>query len=469
MINDYDGINDDDQESIKRFETMLKSGENFFLDTDTFDYLIEYYIEQMQFEKALFTCEKATEQHPYSISYMIHKARVLNAKGESAEAVKVIKKADELQPNDPELMVAKGVICSDLGKYYEAIEYFEKALLFWDEKHEINYQIAICYLQLEDFKQARKYFLRALRLRPESPDVLNDLVYCLSKMRRQGEIIDLYRQYAEEFPEDNHYQILLGKALLTEGRFDEAKLCLEQAEALSDNAHDVKFLKAKLYSMTESYQAAYELLTEIKESFGSSEEYFFEFAMTCEALERLPEAFRAFKKVTEINPKNFKATYAIGNICEKMSRYKEGAYYYEKAAKLQPENAVAWYSCAKCYEFAEDPEKAEECYEKAVAVKDAPIEIFKSYAIFLLQTNESDKAVALLEEATVRFLDDAELIYCLACALMNIKRIREALHYLEQAVALDYASHSVIFEIFEKKEVQIALFKIIEELHNSNK
>jgi hypothetical protein len=77
--------------------------------------------------------------------------------------------------------------------------------------------------------------------------------------------------------------------------------------------------------------------------------------------------------------------------------------------------------------------------------------------------------VSVAEEGAERFPDNTELPYCLAAALMNEKKVKEALHYLQQAVCFDYASHAIIFEIFEKKDVQIALFKIIQEFHNSNK
>ncbi len=471
MLNDYDEIKDGDQESINRFENILRSGDNCYFDTDIFDYLIEYYIEQMLFEKALFTCEKAIEQHPHSTCYLIHKARVLSAKGENAEAVKVIKAAEQLQPNDPEITVAKAYICVELGKYREAIEFFEAALLFWDEKHEINYQIAVSYLQLEDYTQARKYFLRSLRLKPDAPDVLNDLMFCLTKQNKNEEIISIYRQYTEQYPQNSHYWTALGKAFMQNEQFEDAFLAFDAAEAIEGEIFEVSFCKGKIYASRKEFHKALDFYRQLLPlpAWNDFDELFYEAGICADAIGASQEAAKYLKKVCEINSLHFDATLALAGHYEKNAKYSEALKYYVKATKIRPDKWAIWLACARMSILSEEIENAEDYFEKALAHSDAAAEAYISFIVFLIQSGENAKAVSVAEEGAERFPDNTELPYCLAAALMNEKKVKEALHYLQQAVCFDYASHAIIFEIFEKKDVQIALFKIIQEFHNSNK
>ena len=95
------------------------------LDSREWTLLIDAYIYDKQYEKALILCEKAMQKFP----------------------------------DNWELYLSLGLIYQDTEKYEEAITCYEKAgtlgTYFCDEK----YSIAMCYRKLENFKEAHRIYL----------------------------------------------------------------------------------------------------------------------------------------------------------------------------------------------------------------------------------------------------------------------------------------------------------------------
>jgi tetratricopeptide (TPR) repeat protein len=52
--------------SVQRFEEMLKNQELVFFDLETYESIIDEYVDEGNYQKALKACELALEQYPYS-------------------------------------------------------------------------------------------------------------------------------------------------------------------------------------------------------------------------------------------------------------------------------------------------------------------------------------------------------------------------------------------------------------------
>ena len=67
------GNTEDGFDAVMRFEEMLRQDISFFLEWATYELIIQYYIEEEDFDKALLTCQYAEEQHPYSFEVYFSK------------------------------------------------------------------------------------------------------------------------------------------------------------------------------------------------------------------------------------------------------------------------------------------------------------------------------------------------------------------------------------------------------------
>ncbi|HWZ21258.1 MAG TPA: hypothetical protein VNW06_01320, partial [Cytophagaceae bacterium] len=86
--------NQEGKEAVRRFEEMLKNGENLFFDLNVFEEIIDHYIEAGKFKKASGVCDMAMAQYPYSTELLIQKAHLLIRKEEFTEAWDLLEKAE---------------------------------------------------------------------------------------------------------------------------------------------------------------------------------------------------------------------------------------------------------------------------------------------------------------------------------------------------------------------------------------
>jgi tetratricopeptide (TPR) repeat protein len=110
MSNQFQDIEEGGDESIARFEEMLKKKTSAFFDLDVYENIVQHYIEKNELSKAFRACELAQEQYPYSGTPLFLKAQILLQSGNLKEALKFVERTESFQPNDPELLVLKANI-----------------------------------------------------------------------------------------------------------------------------------------------------------------------------------------------------------------------------------------------------------------------------------------------------------------------------------------------------------------------
>src|SRR5687767_153484 len=121
-------------DSVLRFEEMLRNGDNLFFDLNTYEYIISHFIEQGKFKKALKACDYAINQYPFSVELLLDKIQLLIRKENFEEALEMLEKAESFQPFDPEIILMRGNILSSQEKFEEAIEHLTKAIDFLEDK-----------------------------------------------------------------------------------------------------------------------------------------------------------------------------------------------------------------------------------------------------------------------------------------------------------------------------------------------
>ena len=78
MEEDFEfGFNDDGQQSVERYEEMIRNQDQYFFDAQAFEYIIDNYIEKNDPVKALQVVEFALNQHPYAAVFLIKQAQLL--------------------------------------------------------------------------------------------------------------------------------------------------------------------------------------------------------------------------------------------------------------------------------------------------------------------------------------------------------------------------------------------------------
>ena len=82
-------------------------------------------------------------------------------------------------------------------------------------------------------------------------------------------------------------------------------------------------------------------------------------------------AIEAYRRAVDVNGRDYRAWYGLGQTYEILNMYFYALYYYRKAAVLRPRDARMWIAIAQCYEKLNRDDDAIKGYERAAQHDDA--------------------------------------------------------------------------------------------------
>src|SRR3954465_14362837 len=91
------------QQSVQRYEEMLRQKDEYFFDVDAFISIIDNYIEKNDPVKSMEVIEYATHQHPSSVEFLLKKAQILAMTSQPQRALMILEQAEMLAPNEADL------------------------------------------------------------------------------------------------------------------------------------------------------------------------------------------------------------------------------------------------------------------------------------------------------------------------------------------------------------------------------
>ena len=111
--------------------------------------------------------------------------------------------------------------------------------------------------------------------------------------------------------------------------------------------------------------------------------------------------------------------------------------------------------------------------ERAVDIVNKAIDVFGSPIYVKHEVVHNKYVIEDLEKKGVSFIEDieevpenADLYYRMTIYLIQSGKFKEAFHYLENALILDFEKHTLLFDFFKDLEQQKALMKIIDQFRD---
>lgn len=89
-------------------------------------------------------------------------------------------------------------------------------------------------------------------------------------------------------------------------------------------------------------------------------------------LQNITAAVEAYRRAVDVNPRDFRAWYGLGQTYELMHLPYYALYYFRRATQLRPEDARMWSAMGLCYECnaLKLESEALRCYRRALALGD---------------------------------------------------------------------------------------------------
>ena len=124
--------NNNDNLPLSKFELMLKTNSVYFFDSNEFEEIILFYVDNGKFSLAKKALNLGLEQHPDCVALKLIQVELLILDEKLDKAEKILDRLMEIEPSNEEVFIQKATIFSKRGEHKMAVDSLQNALIFRD-------------------------------------------------------------------------------------------------------------------------------------------------------------------------------------------------------------------------------------------------------------------------------------------------------------------------------------------------
>ena len=193
----------DENYSLTRFESMLKTNDILFFDSNEFENIIYHYLENGKISLAKRAIKLGLSQHPSSVNLRLFKVEILIIENKFSEADEILDMLHDLEPNNEEVYIQKANVLSKQDEHEKAIDTLLTAINISDtpaEDSDLYALIGMEYLFLDQFENAVTYFKKCLEADPSDYSALHNIVYCYDFLDQNTDAINYLNNFLDSNP-----------------------------------------------------------------------------------------------------------------------------------------------------------------------------------------------------------------------------------------------------------------------------
>src|SRR5690554_6032912 len=444
--------------SLARFESMLKTNNVLFFDSEEFEDIIHHYLETGKMALAKKATKLGLEQHPSSTNLQLFQIEIYIFENKLDMAEELLDNLSMLEQSNEEIFIQKANIYSRRDKHKEAILLLEKALEITYDEADVLSLLGVEYLFLEDYENAKYYFMKCLELDETDYSALFNIIYCFEYLEQNEEAIDYLNDYLNKNPYSEMAWIQIGKQYRALKDYKKALAAFDFAIISDDTFIGAYLEKARVLEKLKKYEEAIENYS-ITLSLDDPTSYALLRIGKCyEKLGNTEMAMQFYTKCVEEDSLLDKGWIAITDFYIKNKHYQKALYFIEKAINIDGENVNYWKRYAKINNKLNLFEESEVGYRKALELGNYELETWLTRTDILVNLGEVDAAINTLHQATDFYPENPEIEYRLAGTYYSIGDSLKGAYHLENALKLELEYHILIELLFpyvyHKAEVQ---------------
>ena len=325
-----------------------------------------------------------------------------------------------------------------LARLYRELQYYEKTSVAYEKALELNWSDRLAY-EVAEFYEERQEYDKAILLynriidEGQSSDIAKTrLVNLYLALGENDKALEQLRDLRLILPESQNVDITISRILLSQEKYDEAIMILEDVLQTNPELTVIRYLIGMAYYQIEDYPKAEEHLKIIPPESNLYED----------------SVFLRLKILSE-GDNQAEAIELLQQLIKDAGTRKSS--FYILLASLYREN--------------KEIEKAREIYEQAVRLYPEDIDILYNYGIFLEKIGEQDNAMVKMQ--TVLTIDPdngAALNYVGYTWADNNVHLEKALEYIEKAVELmpddGYVRDSLGWVLYRMGDIEQAIIEL---------
>ena len=431
--------------SLTKFESMLKTNNVFFFDSNEFENIIHHYLEIGKVALAKKAINLGLDQHPSSINLRLFRVEVLIFENDFNAAEKLLNSLFELEPNNEELYIQRANIYSKKDQHQKAIDTFKEAIKIADDCSEIHSLIGMEYLFLNEYEQAKTHFMKCVDLDIEDYSSLYNIIYCFEFLNQTKQAIKYLNWYLDQNPYCEVAWHQLGKQYLEEKELQKALTAFDFAVISDDMFIGAYLEKAKVLEQLDRHEEAIEQYTLSMAIEGTTAYTLLKIGYCYEQLKKNDLALKFYTKSVEEDPAFDKGWMSISLFYFSKKDFLKSLFYINKAIDIDSENADYWLFYSKINERLKYLEEAERGYKRTLELGECALETWISRGDILIKLGELEAAKYNFVQALEHHPKSEELEFRISGICFKLNQPETG--YTHLLTALHYnADHVFILE-----------------------
>ncbi|MDT0688376.1 tetratricopeptide repeat protein [Salegentibacter sp. F188] len=440
--------NEENNFSLTRFESMLKTNDVLFFDSNEFENIIHHYLENGKIALAKKAVKLGLAQHPTSTNLKLFKVEILVFEDKLDLADGLLDELEGLEASNEEVFIQKAQILSKRDDHQAAIDALEMALEITLDEADVHSLIGMEYLFLEDFENAKYSFMKCLEADEEDYSALYNVMYCFDFLDQKEEAIEYLNMYLNKNPYCEVAWHQVGKQYFDLKDYEKALTAFDFAIISDDYFIGAYLEKGKVLEKLGRYNEAIENYRITLELDDPTSFAYLRIGKCFEKLGADELALDNYKKTVHEDPLLDKGWIAITDFYIKKRNYQKALYYINKAINIDEENVLYWKRYAKINNRLNFYEEAEQGYKKSLELGNYELETWIKRCDILIDLGEFETAVQNLMQALEFYPETAEIEYRLAGLFFCLNEGDKAYFHLKNGLRLDAEYYIIIEELF---------------------
>jgi len=448
--------------SLTRFESMLKTNDVYFFDSEEFEEIIHYYLENGKMALAKKATKLGLDQHPTSTNLKLFRIEMLIFESKLDVAEKLLDELYLLEQNNEEIYIQKANILSRRDDHKKAIILLEKALLLTEDQADVLSLLGMEYLFLEDYENAKQYFMQCLEKDEKDYAALYNIVYCFDFLEEREEAIYFLNDFLNKNPYCEVAWHQVGKLYYQLKEYKKSLASFDFAIISDDRFIGAYLEKGKVLEKLKDYEQAIACYTITLSLDDPTSFALLRIGKCYEKMGNDEMALHYYNKCVEEDTLLDKAWNAITDYYIRKKDFQKALYYIDKALNIDTENVLYWKRYAKINKYLGFYEEAEQGFRRTIELGNFELETWLSRCDILMQLGEQNAAINNCLQAKEFYPDNSELEYRLAGLYYKLSENNKGKFHLQNALQLDEEFYIIIEELFPNVFIQDEVQQLIQ-------
>lgn len=457
---EYEEFDNNKSISLTRFEKMLKTNRILFFDSNEFENIISYYLENGKINFAKKAIKLGLEQHPDSSNLALFEIEILIFENKLDNAEKLLEALILSEPSNEEVYIQKANIYSKKKLHQKAILCLNKILDFNPDNAEVYSLIGIEYLFMEDFENAKFNFIKCLNYDDSDYSALYNIVYCFEILEQNNKAIEYLNTYLNTNPYCEVAWHQLGKQYLFFKNYAKAISAFDFAIISDEYFIGAYIEKGRALEKINKYNEAienYKLIIALKDE---SSYPLLRMGICYNKISNYKKAIQNLNDCIQVDPQLNKAWYLLAEIYYKNQKYNSAILSIKKALEINSEKEDYWKLYAKINIGLKLYEEADIGFQKIIELGEADESIWLAKVDTLIKLGEYNYAIDILEKCYELFEDKSIILYRFSGIYFLQNKIEDGIVQLKKAISIN-KKNKYIFKVLFR---DISKYKYLEKI-----